>query len=110
MAKFEMFPAGNGQYFFTFKSDFCGKVLESIKFASKPACNQAMQDFQKKCTLDSLYEKHVESQQNKHWFIVKDLQGNFLASSERYTSNHAMEISLNLLRIEAKKAALLDLT
>lgn len=104
-----MYPASQGQYYFRFKSDQGGKVLDSIPFHSKSECQKALLHMKTNVLVDTYYEKHL-ADQGKYWFGFKDAQGHVIACSEKYSSAHALDIAISLLKTQVSKAPSLDLT
>jgi uncharacterized protein YegP (UPF0339 family) len=108
-SKFEKFPASNGNYYFNLKAGNGEPVLASQGYGSKSSCETGISSVKENSPLDSRYEKKA-STNGKYYFVLKANNGQVIGTSEMYNSPSGRDHGIEVVKREAPKAPIVDLT
>lgn len=98
----EIIQKGPGSFHFHLKTDDGNSLLRSIEFSSREEINGIVEQ------LHALMEDHMvferqTNHQGKFLFLLKDVQGKPLGSSQLYSSEAGMENGIKNLRARMAK-------
>ena len=90
VGKYEINHSRGGENYFNLKATNGQIVLSSVMYSSAEDCANAIESARVCCTDDNMYERKISSN-NKHFFNLKDSNGQVIGMSEMYESEANME-------------------
>lgn len=107
MVRFIISRTKNKKFYFTVESTELTTLLTSEFYASKLACKKGIIALKNAVQGIGRYQ-WVEEKDDAVYFIIKSINGQKLASSERYNSLPESSDSLSMLKKEVPKANIVD--
>lgn len=108
-SKFTIFKSTNGNYYFNLKAGNGEKVLASEGYGSKFSCSNGIESVKQNAPYDSRFEKKTSSN-GKYYFVLKASNGQVIGASEMYEYSSSRDNGIEVVKREAPKAAIEDLT
>jgi|GEM_PF-1791910 len=109
MVRFIISRTRQKKFYFTVESQELTTLLTSEFYTSKTACKKGIITLKNAVRGIGRYQ-WVEENDNTVYFIIKSMNGQRLASSERYNSLLESTDSLSMLKMEIPKAIVVDQT
>jgi uncharacterized protein YegP (UPF0339 family) len=109
MGKFIIKTRTNGDYQFDLKAGNGQGILTSEGYSSKAACMFGIDSVRRNAELDSRFEKKT-SENGKHYFVLKALNGQVIGSSEMYNSSSSRDNGIESVKFNAPSATVDDLS
>lgn len=109
MATFQIFLGVNQQYYFRFKASNGKQILSSESYATKQSCLNGISSVKRLSPFDISYRR-MDNYGNYRFNMLAD-NGEIVAkSSEGYDSSQGREHAINIVKLEAGLATIIDLT
>lgn len=107
MGKFEVYTDKGGKHRFRLKAGNGQTILASQGYASKSSCENGIESVKKNCKDDKCFER-LASSKGEPYFNLKSTNGQVIGTSERYSSNSAMENGIASVKKNAPGAATVE--
>lgn len=109
MAKFRIFKASNGQFYFHLKADNGEKVLASEGYTAKSSCQNGIESVKTNAPYDSRYERKT-SVNNNYYFNLTSTNGQVIGTSELYSTSYGRDNGIEVVKRLAPSAWVEDET
>jgi uncharacterized protein len=103
MAKFEVYPAKNGEYYFRLKAGNGQVILTSEGYKQKASALNGVESVQKNAADDSKFEKKTAANGKFH-FNLKATNGQIIGSSQMYTTEDSRDNGIESVQKNAPVA------
>ena len=107
MGNFIINRATNGEHYFNLKADNFQIILTSQMYSSKSACFNGIESVRNYCPDDSRYERN-QSVNKKHYFVLKESDGQIIGNSEMYESKTGMENGIESVKKNGRNTKLVE--
>jgi len=104
MAKFIISKRTDGDYQFNLKAGNGEIILTSQGYSSKSGCENGIDSVKTNSQDDSKFERKI-SANDKSYFNLKAANGQFIGSSQMYSSKSSMEKGIDSVKNNAKTAS-----
>ncbi len=110
MAEFEIKQSTDKQYYFHLQATGNNKIiLSSERYTTKSACREGIESVRNNAPYDYRYEKK-ESSNGEYYFNLKASNGQVIGTSETYSTAASRNNGIELVKAQAPRAAVTDLT
>ncbi len=107
MGKFEIKKDKAGKFRFNLKASNGQVILSSEAYNTKDDCDNGIESVKKNSQNDGMFNRK-EAKDGSPYFNLKASNGQVIGSSERYSSNSAMENGIASVKKNAPKASIVD--
>lgn len=107
MAKFEVYTAKNGEFYFRLKAGNGQVILASEGYKQKSSAHNGVESVKKNATDDTKYEKKT-SASGKYHFNLKSTNGQIIGTSEMYTTSDARDNGIESVKKNAPDAEVVE--
>lgn len=107
MAKFEIYTAKNGEFYFRLKAGNGQVILGSEGYKQKASALNGVESVKKNATDESKYEKKTASNGKFH-FSLKSTNGQVIGSSQMYASEDSRDNGIESVQKNAPTAELVE--
>ena len=108
-SKFTIFKGTNGNYYFNLKAGNGEKVLASEAYSFKSSCTNGIESVKLNAPYDNRFEKRT-SGNGKYYFVLKASNGQIIGTSEMYEYSSSRDNGIEVVKREAPKATVEDLS
>lgn len=107
MAKFEIYPAKNGEFYFRLKAGNGQVILGSEGYKQKSSAVNGVESVKKNATDDSKFEKKTAANGKFH-FSLKSTNGQVIGTSQMYTTEDSRDNGIESVQKNAPTAEVVE--
>ena len=108
-AKYQLFKANNGQFYFRLKAANGEIILSSEGYSTKAGASNGISSVKSNSPYDSNYLRQ-NSTDNRYYFVLRAANYETIGTSQMYSTTQAREVGVQSVKTNGPTAQIEDLT